>query len=181
MNLNEALDQIQRQPDADLLLLDLNMPGMNGVQTVSSVKRDYPELPVVILSAEEDQEAVKRLLSAGVAGYIPKSSSSQVMISALRLILAGGIYVPPQMLKLDTPVPCVHENIRPANHTWHLTERQMEVLRLISNGLPNKQICRELGLGEGTVKAHLVAIFRALDAKNRTEATTAARRLGLIA
>jgi DNA-binding NarL/FixJ family response regulator len=177
-DLDDCLMQIQHQPDADLLLLDLNMPGMHGQDSVKALMRAHPDLPVVILSAAECREEVMALLSGGVAGYIPKSASPQVMISALRLILAGGVYVPPQFLDFDVPARTAEPGARSGHAA--LTERQMDVLRLISDGKPNKQICRELGLGEGTVKAHLAAIFRALDVRNRTEAAGAARRLGII-
>lgn len=177
-DLDDTLTQIQRQPDADLLLLDLNMPGMHGLASVKALMRSHPELPVVILSAVEERAEVMALLSAGVAGYIPKSSSPQVMISAIQLILAGGVYVPPLSLDYDHPARAPDPGIRPS-HTG-LTVRQVDVLRLISDGKPNKLICRELGLGEGTVKAHLAAIYRALDVNNRTEAAGAARRLGIV-
>jgi len=187
-DLDDALAQVRQHPDVDLLLLDLHMPGMDGTRNVVELIRAHPDLPVVILSAVEDRQQVESLLAAGVSGYIPKSSSSQVMISAISLILAGGIYVPPQMLKFgldagpsnqgvqSNPPASLHAN----HHASNLTERQREVLRLIADGMPNKQICRELGLGEGTVKAHLAAIFRVLDVKNRTEAASAARRLGVV-
>ncbi len=179
-DLDDTLMQIINQPEADLLLLDLNMPGMNGPDSVKLLMRTHPGLPIAILSAAEDRREVRDLLNAGVAGYIPKSSSPQVMISAIQLILAGSVYVPPQLLHSDTSAGLADAGFKQNHNATYLTERQMDVLRLISEGKPNKQICRELGLGEGTVKAHLAAIFRALDVRNRTEAATAARRLGVI-
>lgn len=178
IDLDDCLQQLQAQPDMDLLLLDLNMPGMQGPASVQEVIRAHPQLPVVILSAAEDQEEVKTLLNSGVSGYIPKSSSPQVMLSAIQLILAGGIYVPPQLLRRDTLKPFPDRPGRMPDPAF--TERQLNVLRLLAEGKPNKQICRELGLGEGTVKTHLAAIFRTLDVCNRTEASYAARRLGLV-
>jgi DNA-binding NarL/FixJ family response regulator len=181
-DLGEALAQVRRHPDAELLLLDLNMPGIDGVDSVAEVMRGHPDLPIAILSAEEERDRVEHLLAAGVSGYIPKSSSPRVMVSAIRLILAGGIYVPPQLLRFETDITpdSTPLGIKPIQGALRLTERQIEVLRLIVEGMSNKQVCRELGLGEGTVKAHLAAIFRALDVRNRTEAATAARRLGVI-
>jgi len=171
--LDEALKMAQLNPDVDLLLLDLNMPGMNGEPGLVRVLADFPSLPVVIMSGSDDRQHIERFLAIGASGFIPKTSTSHVMLSAIKLVLAGGVYVPPQML-----LPVEREVLAHAN--GRLTERQQNVLELLVQGKSNKLICRELGMSEGTAKAHITAILRALDATNRTEAAAAARRLGLV-
>lgn len=174
-SLEDALGQVRAHPDADLLLLDLQMPGMQGLASVRAVMRDFPSLPVAILSASDSLPVMEALLAAGAAGFIPKSSSAPVMLSALRLILAGGVYLPPSC--------SIRAKLRPV---WRppraapLMPRQLDVLRLLCEGKSNKLICREPGLGEGTVKAHIAAMFRALSVSNRTEAALQAKRLGLL-
>lgn len=174
-SLEEALEQARAHPDADLLLLDLQMPGMQGLVSVQAVMRDFPSLPVAILSASDSRQVMEALLAAGAAGFIPKSSSAQVMLSALKLILAGGVYLPAQLLDSGQGAAGAA-----AAKGGPLTPRQLDVLRLLCEGKSNKLICRELDLGEGTVKAHIAAIFRALNVNNRTEAALEARRLGLL-
>lgn len=176
---DDALALLQGHPDTDILMLDLNMPGMCGVASVQQVQQMFPGLPVIILTGEESRSQMEALLAAGAAGYIPKSSSAGVMISAIRLVIAGGIYVPPQMLGpsgLGAPTRGGVE----IDGATHLTERQLQVLRLLAIGKSNKLICRELNLGEGTIKVHLSAIYRALNVSNRTEAAMEAQRLGLV-
>ncbi|MEW5891957.1 MAG: response regulator transcription factor [Pseudomonadota bacterium] len=173
-SLDEALEQARLHPDADLLLLDLSMPGMEGLDSVQQVLDQHPDIPVVILSASESRAQVEALMDIGVAGFIPKSSSSQVMFSALRLVLSGGVYIPPQLIgSAPPPLP-------PDSVLSRLTERQREVLRLLAGGRTNKQICRELDLSEGTVKVHLNAVYRVLGVANRIEAALLARRLKLV-
>lgn len=171
----DALAQAGQCADLDLALLDLNMPGMIGAQSVARFRQAYPAVPVVVVSASENAGEIQRVLDAGAAGYIPKSSTARVMLSALRLILDGGVYVPPVVL--DLPNHGASPNPRP-DALAQLTDRQLEVLRLLLQGKANKVIARELNLSEGTVKVHLAALFRALDANNRTEAAMAARARG---
>jgi DNA-binding NarL/FixJ family response regulator len=173
-DLDEALELVARHPDVDLMLLDLNMPGMNGHAGIERVTEAYPQLPLIVLSASETRQIVQAVMAAGASGFIPKSSSSAVMQSAVRLVLAGGVYLPPQLLMADAVGSAGHDG------QVRLTDRQREVLRLLAAGMSNKQICRELELGEGTIKAHIAAIYRALDVSNRTEAANVAGRLGLI-
>lgn len=177
-SLEEALEQARAHPDADLLLLDLQMPGMQGLVSVQAVMREFPSLPVAILSASDSRQVMEALLAAGAAGFIPKASSAQVMLSALKLILAGGVYLPAQLLNSGQGVAAAAGSA--AAKGGPLTPRQLDVLRLLCEGKSNKLICRELDLGEGTVKAHIAAIFRALNVNNRTEAALEAKRLGLL-
>ncbi len=172
-SLFEVLSQAEQNADTDLVLLDLSMPGMSGVDSVQDLLNRFPGIPVVILSAIESRPLVEALLEIGVAGFIPKSSSSQIMFSALRLVLSGGIYIPPQLLGSAV-------EITDGSVLSRLTDRQREVLRLLADGKTNKQICRDLDLSQGTVKAHLNGVYRALGVANRTEAALLARRLNLV-
>lgn len=164
-------------PEVDLALLDLCMPGMEGAKGVSCFRNKAVDVPLVVISASEDASDIERLLEAGAVGYIPKSSSSQVLLSALRLVLAGGIYVPALVLQRGTSG--AGSGSRPATR-FGLTDRQSEVLRLLVQGKSNKVIARELQLSEGTVKIHLASLYRALNAANRTEAVMVAQRQGLL-
>jgi len=162
----------------DLAVIDLSMPGAEGYSHVDEFRRCHPAVPVIVLSGCEDPALMRAAFDHGAFGFIPKAYSSEIMLSAVRLVLAGGIYVPPMMLSWPRSVA----QPKPAAPTFEslcnvLTERQIEVLRLLSLGKPNKLIGRALGIGEGTVKIHLAAIFRALHAHNRTEAVVAARSL----
>jgi len=173
-SLTDAIDCAQAEPDLDLALLDLNMPAMNGNAGLQQFRARFPQVPVVIVSGSDDLADVQGALNTGASGFIHKSTSPSVMLSALRLVLAGGIYVPPHAMRQD-------QATKPAtsNKAWgsRLTARQLEVLRLLALGKPNKVIARELDLSEGTVKIHLSAIFRVLDVSNRTEAVLAAQQL----
>jgi DNA-binding NarL/FixJ family response regulator len=145
---------------------------MSGLDGLAALVERHPLLPVVVLSASLAPEDMQQALDGGATGFIPKTATGPVMLSALRLVLSGGVYVPPEML---APPP------RPDASGEHpLTPRQIEVLRLLERGDPNKVIARELALSEATVKAHIGAIMRALGVRNRTQAVRAARELGLL-
>ncbi|MEJ8824798.1 response regulator transcription factor [Variovorax humicola] len=177
--------------DLDLAVIDLNMPGAEGQAHIEEIRRRHPAVPVIVLSGYEDPTVMRSALEVGVLGFIPKAYSPEVMISAVRLVLAGGVYVPPLMLSAVPPgiMPGVANvgadaavpragNAQTLEHLRKvLTERQVEVLQLLSQGKPNKLIGRSLGISEGTVKIHLAAIFRALNVRNRTEAVVAAQTL----
>jgi len=179
--------------DLDLALIDLNMPGADGQAHIDEIRHRHPAVPVIVLSGYEDPAIMRSALERGVLGFIPKAYSPEVMLSAVRLVLAGGVYVPPMMLTAlppgivagVAPQPSAEAMARgggSSNQTLEhlrsvLTERQVEVLQLLSQGKPNKLIGRSLGISEGTVKIHLAAIFRALNVRNRTEAVVAAQAL----
>ncbi|MGJ7568787.1 response regulator [Variovorax sp. GB1R11] len=178
--------------DLDLALIDLNMPGADGQAHIDAIRRRHPAVPVIVLSGYEDPAIMRSALERGVLGFIPKAYSPEVMLSAVRLVLAGGVYVPPMMLTALPPgiVAGVSPQVgaepparngggfQTLEHLRNvLTERQVEVLQLLSQGKPNKLIGRSLGISEGTVKIHLAAIFRALNVRNRTEAVVAAQAL----
>jgi DNA-binding NarL/FixJ family response regulator len=180
--------------DIDLAVIDLNMPGAEGQAHIDEIRRRHPAVPVIVLSGYEDPAVMRSALERGVLGFIPKAYSPEVMLSAVRLVLAGGVYVPPMMLAALPPgviagipnasaIDAAHRGSAAAaaqtlEHLRNvLTERQVEVLQLLSQGKPNKLIGRALGISEGTVKIHLAAIFRALNVRNRTEAVVAAQSL----
>jgi two-component system, NarL family, nitrate/nitrite response regulator NarL len=168
-----VLALVAREPGLDLLLMDLHMPGADGTNTVRAIRERAPQLPVAVVSADEDPAGVAELLRLGVCGFIPKSDSANVIVSAVRLILAGGTYVPPRLVHgAGAPLPAD----APTGERLGLTARQYDVLRLLAQGMSNKLIARELGITEGTVKVHLLAVFRALDVRNRTAAVVAAQR-----
>jgi DNA-binding NarL/FixJ family response regulator len=168
----EHLLQLAAQGDADLALVDLNMPGMDGMAGLRRLREAAPTLPVVVASGQEDAATIRAVLSAGAVGFIPKSERSEVLLSALRLVQSGAVYVPARLLEA-APVAA------PTASTSDLTPRQRDVLRCLCRGQPNKVIARELALTEGTVKIHIAAILRALQARNRTEAVIRAREIGI--
>ncbi|TKD29913.1 response regulator transcription factor [Azotobacter chroococcum] len=166
----------------DLALVDLGMPDAHGYEHIAELCRSYPLMRLIVLSGVDDPEVMRAILDLGAMGFIPKAYSSEVMLSAVRLVLAGGVYVPPMLLgalaRKSPSADATMEIVTLENLRHLLTERQVDVLRLLLLGKPNKLISRELGISEGTVKIHLAAIFRALKVRNRTEAVVAARGLG---
>lgn len=165
--------------DFDLVLLDLQMPGFPGFSGVQEICEAQAGTPVVIVSASESQADVRAALDAGASGYIPKSSSVKIMLSALNLIFSGGIYVPPAAILGDGPGVGGHVVAAGGGGAGGtagapaLTQRQRDVLRCLREGKSNKQIAYELGLSEGTVKIHVTAVMRSLGVRNRTQAVIA--------
>ena len=169
--------ELQQKADGktayDLILTDLAMPGMPWHESLRQLKEHNPDTPIVVLSAVTEPENVLQAVDIGASGFIPKTSSSKIILSALHLILAGGLYLPSELLSLQNkPEDSAVKGI--------LTPRQLDVLRLMGQGKPNKIIARELDLSEGTVKLHVTAILKALNVINRTGAVIAGRNLGLI-
>lgn len=178
--------QHEAADDLDLALIDLTMPGADGYSHIAELRERLPALPIIVLSGVEDPDVMRAAIDLGALGFIPKAYSPDVMLSAVRLVLAGGVFVPQMMLsgmshQPPGPPPGAADagDRSPSLDQLRglLTERQIDVLRLLSQGKPNKLIARDLGISEGTVKIHLAAIFRALDVRNRTEAVVAARGL----
>lgn len=165
----------------DFTLLDLNLPDSTGFEALKALRAQYPHLPTVVLSAEVDRETILRCLDLGAAGYIPKPYLAAVIPHALRLIASGHVYVPREAIEArrDANEPIRVRTTGSDPRGLGLTDRQCDVLRLILRGLPNKLICRQLDLAEGTVKVHVSAVLRALGVRNRTQAVIAASRLGL--
>lgn len=172
---------------ADLLLIDLGMPGMAGAESLRALREAHPATRVAVITGSDDRGTILECLGAGVHGYILKSSSVDEIQRAISTILAGGVYVAPSVTQLDParappPAPVV-EALAGMPDMQHeiprFTHRQLDVLRLLAEGRSTKDIARTLELGPGTVKIHLAAIFRALNAHNRTEAVVLASRLKL--
>jgi DNA-binding NarL/FixJ family response regulator len=179
-----GLDAARDHPDLDLVLLDLNLPGLRGIPALERFRREHPAAPVVVLSMFRDRDTVTEAIRHGAMGFIPKSSSRETIINALRLVLAGSVYLPPDAVgdaTVDETTMAVLSGQGRSVAALGLTERQGQVLALVMKGKSNKEICRELGLAERTVKAHLTAVLNALKVTSRTQAVIAAVKLGLAA
>ena len=181
-NLGNAL---ALQEPFDLLLLDLHMPDTDGLLSLQSLSEKFQGVPIIMLSSDEDASTIRRMMVQGAAGYIPKSSTPAVLIAALRLILSGGTYWPPEAFDLPAISPPTNTANAPAATLaaqtptqLGLSQRQCDVLVLLAQGKSNKLIARELGLSEGTVKTHIASAFRALQVNSRTEAAYKANQLG---
>jgi len=180
-----GLETARANPDLDLVLLDLNLPGLRGIPALERFRRVHPTAPVVIVSMFRDRDTVTEAIRHGAMGFIPKSSSRETIVNALRLVLSGSIYLPPEIAgseaqQEDTALAHSLAHARSATDLG-LTPRQGQVLALVMKGRSNKEICRELGLAERTVKAHVTAVLNALKVTSRTQAVIAATRLGLVA
>jgi DNA-binding NarL/FixJ family response regulator len=164
--------------DLHLILLDLNLPDSDGFAVLADLRRRFAAISVVVLSAFHDREKVLRALDLGALGFIPKSAPRDVMVNALRLVFAGGIYIPPEALgRVEKELRSAAERpLSPADVGF--TERQMEVLALMMQGKSNKAISRFLDVAEPTVKHHVTAILKGLKVANRTEAVIAVGSLG---
>lgn len=176
---DEALATAAQHADLDLILLDLALPGANGFGLLQQLREQHPAVPVVVLSASDQAPTVMQALEAGAMGFIPKNSACEVLVGALRLVLSGGVYLPPALLRNPALPPQSPPQEPLSYRDLGLTGRQSQVLALLVQGKPNKLISRDLGLAEGTVKIHVTAIFRALNVGNRTQAVIAVGRLGL--
>ena len=176
----QALEKVAAR-NYDLVLLDLMMPGLDGLDALDAMRNAAPATPLVVLSGDDDPRVVRATIERGAMGFIPKSSTPEVLVNALRLVLAHGIYLPPAVLDLapSVPVPVPPAGAPAEALLPGLTPRQMDVLRCVIKGMPNKAIARELDVSEGTVKAHLTSVLHTLGVRNRTEAVYAAARLGL--
>lgn len=176
----EAVSALERHPDTSLLLLDLALPGASGLDLLNELREAHPGIPVVVLSATHDRDTVTRAIDAGAMGFIPKTSSPKVLVSALKLVLSGGVYLPTNVLGAGAEDPAqmaTPSAVLPSS--LGLTPRQAEVLALMVQGKPNKLICRALNLSEGTVKVHVSAVLRALNVSNRTQAVIQVSRMGV--
>jgi DNA-binding NarL/FixJ family response regulator len=179
----QAEELIAQNPDISLVLLDMRLPDRDGLEMLATLRESHPAVAIVMLSAFCDRDNVLKSLDAGAQGFIAKTATRDVLLGALRLVLAGGVYIPPEILA-STPEPAVPssptmpDRSRPKPSDLGLTERQLDVLALMMQGKSNKLICRQLDLAEPTVKNHVSAILKALNVNNRTEAVLAVTALG---
>ena len=178
----QAMEIFANNADIGLVMLDLNLPDRDGLAVLSELREQHPAVAVVVMSAIQERATVMQALDLGAVGYIPKSARREVMMSALQLIFAGGVYIPPEILAHGEPFAAAspRPNERPivSPSEVGLSDRQLDVLAHLMQGKNNKVICRVLGLAEPTVKNHVTAILRALKVTNRTEAVIAVNELG---
>ncbi len=173
-NLDDALTAARAVDSLDLVLLDLKMPGMNGLQGVEQMRRLHPTAAVVILSGHVERDDVLAAVRAGASGYIPKTISGTALINALRLVLAGEAYLPPSILLEGGPA----ERKSPASPLATLSVREREILGYLIEGQTNKEIARRLDLQEITIKIHLRNVYRKIGAVNRAQAVRIAMTAG---
>ena len=176
---SETMVALEQQKLFDLILLDLNLPGADGFSCLISVRSKAPSVPVVIVSSTDNEATVRESFSYGAMGYLPKSSSQEVMKNAIRLVMSGSSYIPTEALGgLDVrsaPQELKRKDVTGENKKTTLTPRQIAVLDLLAEGKANKIIAYELNISEITVKAHVSAILRKLGVSNRLQAVIAAK------
>ena len=172
-----ALQQLlETHADADLLLLDLHMPGASGFSALVHIRASWPSLPVIVISGNEEPGVMQRAIGHGASGYIPKASDPAQMATAISAVLDGDIWLPPG---IGTGGKLAADEADIARRVRELTPHQFRVLMMLADGLLNKQIAYELGVSEATVKAHMTAVMKKLGVSNRTQAVVAAARLQL--
>jgi DNA-binding NarL/FixJ family response regulator len=172
--LEDATGVLNGHADIDLLLLDLSMPGMRGFSGLTLLRNQFPTVPVLIVSANDDPSVMRRCLAFGAAGYLPKTQGMDQMKLAIRTVLDGGTWMPPDV---DATTPADRETSELVRRLSSLTPQQMRVLMMLSEGKLNKQIAYELDVSEATVKAHVSAILTKLRVESRTQAVIAANRI----
>lgn len=173
--IEELEQQLSTHNDADLLLLDLNIPGAHGFNTLIHVRNHYPQIPVVVVSAHEDQETIANAMEFGASGFVPKSTPVDTIFAAIQQVLIGDIWVPEAFQKNENDEN--HAEI--AERVASLTQQQYRILMMFAQGLLNKQIAYDLNVSEATIKAHATAIFRKLNVRNRTQAVIAIAQLDI--
>jgi DNA-binding NarL/FixJ family response regulator len=181
-SLGAALDRLASGTHYHLVILDLNLGDASGPETMIRVREEHPDVPVVIFSADESERTLITAYEHGVHGYIPKSFSMPVIVNAIRTVLSGSVYVPPQLidsLAVKTPRP-QGQQVAEQSPAVNLSPRQTEVFQYLLQGMPNKVIGARLGMAEGTVKTHLNTIYRMFGVNSRAKMILRARELGLI-
>lgn len=173
--IEELEQQLQSHNDSDLLLLDLNIPGAHGFNTLIHVRNHFPQIPVVVVSAHEDHSTISKAMSYGAAGFVPKSTPVDDIFKAIVTVLAGDIWLPESFQANQES----NVNGDIAERVASLTQQQYRILMMFAQGLLNKQIAYDLNVSEATIKAHATAIFRKLDVRNRTQAVIVISQLDL--
>ena len=171
---NEVAELLERASDVDLVLLDLTMPGVRGFSGLMYLRAQYPGVPVIVVSANDDPAAIRRCMEFGASGFIPKTLGVEAMRGAIQRILSGGVWTPPDV---DLTTGSDAETAALMARMATLTPQQVRVLMMLSEGLLNKQIAYQLGVSEATVKAHVSAILQKLGVESRTQAVIAAAKI----
>ena len=186
-NFAETLRHAEASPTLDLALLDLDMPGSNGVSSVRIFNQSFPGIPLVVISGSDQRTDIECVMEYGAMGFISKMSSSKVMVSALRIVLEGGVYFPAQFEPPMASTQAADSNLSDTGrfaiqeNSHGLTKRQLEVLQYLSDGFSNKEMALKLSLAEGTIKVHVAGVFQVLQVSSRMDAVRKAQNLGLIA
>ena len=176
-DLDSTLDALEKNTDIDLLLFDLHMPGSQDLFGLITIREKYPSVPVVVVSASEDQSTINRAIGHGASGYIPKSLSAEALNTAIKAVADGERWLPPHISIQLSPITAEEKSLAAKIST--LTPQQYRVLCYLREGWLNKQIGFELGVTEATVKAHITAIFRKLGVTNRTQAVIELAKMSL--
>ena len=173
-DLDELTNELEQNHDADLVLLDLAMPGVRGFSGLMYLRAQHPGVPVVVVSGNEDRMVMRRCIDFGASGFIPKTTEMDAMRVAIRNVLDGGTWTPPDV---DLSTPADRDTADIVRRLSSLTPQQVRVLMMLSEGLLNKQIAYELSVSEATVKAHVSAILQKLGVESRTQAVIAASKI----
>ena len=172
---DEITDLLERTAETDLILLDLSMPGMRGFSGLMYLRAQYPSVPIIVVSANDDPVVIRRCIDFGASGFIPKTVGIEEMRVAIARVIEGGVWTPPDVNISQSDALSAELMPRLAS----LTPQQVRVLMMLSEGLLNKQIAYELGVSEATVKAHVSAILQKLGVESRTQAVIAAAKIEL--
>jgi DNA-binding NarL/FixJ family response regulator len=175
-DVEQTIKALQKDDSTDVVLLDLKMPGISGFSGLSFLRAQFPSVPVIVVSGSAEHATIRRCLDFGAAGFIPKTTEVETMRTAIRTVLDGGTWVPPDF---DQSVPADKETADLVRRLASLTPQQMRVLMMLSEGLLNKQIAYELSVSEATVKAHVSAILTKLGVESRTQAVIMAAKVDL--
>ncbi len=174
-SMTEAMALLEREPEIDALLLDLDMPGMDGLTGLATLRATYPSVPIVVVSATRDGRVMRRVMNLGASAFMPKSASLESIATVVKSVLDGEVLMPPEAEAAGDD----EEAADFARRAAQLTPQQWRVLALMAQGRLNKQIAYELSVGEPTVKAHVTTILRKLGVRSRTQAVILSRHLAL--
>ena len=180
-NSRQAIPIVEEHPDLSLILLDINLPDRDGFSVLGELRERYATIAIIVLSALDDQETVKRAFKLGALGFIPKTTDREVMLNAIQLVLSGGIYIPSEILEREETTPSRLTSKLSAREVLDglgLTDRQIEVLALLMQGKNNKVIAKTLNMGVPTVKNYITGILKALKVTSRTEAVIKLGQMG---
>jgi DNA-binding NarL/FixJ family response regulator len=180
-NSRQAMRLVEEHSDLDLILLDVNLPDRDGFSVLGELRDRYATIAIIVLSALDDQDTVKRAFKLGALGFIPKTTEREVMLNAIQLVLSGGIYIPSEILDREermSPRPADKLSTREYLDGLGLTARQIEVLALLMQGKSNKVIANTLNMGVPTVKNQITVVLKALKVTSRTEAVIKVGKMG---